>query len=221
MVMGKFLADIWNGKTFSLAKHYWLFLVLPSAVFTVLVKVLDFNSLSFNPISYGWVSGILWTITVIVFVVGYVGLINCARIRSFRGWSGVAVTLTTIGAVLSVLKIVANFSENPLNDVQQLYDSVASINAQLPKKVDAITTLTKAEYSNNVFTYYLEIDPTAYQSPNWSTDRLKANITTNACSTFKGSLGTFALRSVRYVYETGARDNLVIEVGERDCEGAR
>jgi hypothetical protein len=69
--MGKLLADIWNGKTFSLAKHYWLFLVLPSAVFTVLVKVLDFNSLSFSPTSYGWVSGILWTITVMVFVVGY------------------------------------------------------------------------------------------------------------------------------------------------------
>jgi hypothetical protein len=148
-------------------------------------------------------------------------LINCARIRRFRGWSSVAVTLTTIGAVLSLLKIVATFSENPLNDVQQLYDSVAAINAQLPKKVDAITTLTKAEYSNNVFTYYYEIEPTAYQSPNWSTDRLKANITTNACSTFKGSLGTPALRSVRYVYKTGARDNLVIEVGERDCERAR
>jgi hypothetical protein len=88
MVMGNFIADVWHGRTFSLAKHYWLFLVLPSVVFTVLAKVLDFNSLSFAPTSYGWVSGILWTIAVIVFIVGYVGLINCARVRRFRGWSG-------------------------------------------------------------------------------------------------------------------------------------
>ena len=130
-------------------------------------------------------------------------------------------TDNTIGAVLSSFKIVANFSGSPLNDVQQLHDSVAAINAQVPKKVDAITTLTEAEYSNTVFTYYYDISPTAYQSPNWSTDRLKANIMTNACDTFKGSLGTSALRSVRYVYKTGAKDNLVIEVGERDCERAR
>jgi hypothetical protein len=100
--MGKFLADVWNGKK-SLTEHFWLFLVLPWAVFNVLVEILHFYSLSFSPTSLGWMIGILWTISVIVFVVGYVGLINYARIRRFRGWSGVAVTLTTIGGVVSIL----------------------------------------------------------------------------------------------------------------------
>jgi hypothetical protein len=37
--------------------------------------------------------------------------------------------------------------ENPPNETQQqLYEEAASINGQLPKKIDAITTLTKVEY---------------------------------------------------------------------------
>jgi uncharacterized membrane protein (DUF441 family) len=73
--------------------------VVPGVVFTVLAKALEFKSLSFTPASYGWVSGILWTIAVMVFVVGYVGLINCARFRRFRGWSAIAVGVTTLSLI--------------------------------------------------------------------------------------------------------------------------
>jgi hypothetical protein len=218
--VGQFVANLWNGKTFSVAKHYWLFLVVPGVVFTVLTKALEFNSLSFTPTSYGWVSGILWTIAVMVFVVGYVGLINCARFRSFRGWSAIAVGVTTLSLIGAILKTVAEFSGNPVNEVQQLYDEASAINVQVPKKVDAITTLTKAEYRDDVFTYYYDIDQAAYQSPNWSTDKAKVTIKANACETFKGSVGTAALRSVRYVYKADGKDVFVVEVGGRDCEPA-
>ncbi len=219
--MGAFLGQVWNGRTFSLAKHYWLFLVVPGVVFSIIEKVIEFRSLSFTPIQNGWVSGILWTIVVIVFVVGYVGLINCARYRGFRGWSAVAVTVTTLSLVAAIVRVIEGFSGNPPDATQQLYEGAASINAQLPKKIDAITTLTRAEYRNNVFTYYYDIEPTAYQSPNWSADRMKQIVKTNACGTFTGSLGTSALLSVRYVYNTGGRDNIVIDVGEKDCTPAR
>ena len=112
-------------------------------------------------------------------------------------------------------KVIEGFSGNPPDATQQLYEGAASINAQLPKKIDAITTLTKAEYRNNVFTYYYDIEPTAYQSPNWSADRMRQIVKTNACGTFTGSLGTSALQ-FRYVYNTGGRDNIVIDVGEKD-----
>jgi hypothetical protein len=216
--MGQFVANLWNGKTFSLAKHYWLFLVVPGIVFSVLAKALEFNSLSFSPTSYGWVSGILWTSAVIIFVVGYVGLINCARVRRFHGWSAIAVAVTTLSLIGGIAKTIAEFSGTPLNEIQQLYDAAAAINVQLPKKIDAITTLTKASYSENVFTYYYDVDTTTAYSKNWSVDRMKAIVKKNACDTFKGSLGTAALLSVRYVYNTGDRDKIVIQVGERDCE---
>ena len=216
--MGQFIADVWNGRTFSLAKHYWLFLAVPSAIFSALVKVLEFNSLSFNPTTYGWVAGILWTITLIAFGFGYVGLINCARVRRFRGWSAVAVTVASLSLVLGVLNTVDQFSAAPANDIQQLYDSVMALNARLPKKVDAMTTVTKVDYSDGIYTYYYDIDPTVYQSPNWSTERLKRTITSNACETFKGILGTRALRTVRYVYKTSQRPEIVIEVAQKDCE---
>lgn len=118
--MGKFIADVWNGKTFSLGKHYWLFLAVPGAVFAGLAKVLEFNSLSFSPTTFGWVSGILWTITMIVFVVGYVGLIKCARIRRFRGWSAVAVTVASLSLVFAMLGMTAQFSGIPVNDIQPI-----------------------------------------------------------------------------------------------------
>ena len=108
--MGQFIADVWNGRTFSLAKHYWLFLAVPSAIFSALVKVLEFNSLSFNPTTYGWVAGILWTITLIAFGFGYVGLINCARVRRFRGWSAVAVTVASLSLVLPFLMLLSGQS---------------------------------------------------------------------------------------------------------------
>jgi hypothetical protein len=215
--MAKFLADVWNGKTFGLAKHYWLFLVLPSAVFTVLAKVLEFSSLSFTPQSYGWVSGLLWTITVIVFGIGYVGLINCARIRRFRGWSAIAVVVTTLSLIGGIGRIIAQFSGTSFNDTEQFYDAANSINAQTPKKIDIITTLTKAEYKNNVFTYFYHIDPTVSHSTNWSADRIREAVKKNACDTFKGSFGTSALQSVRYVYNTNGSDKIVIEIGESDC----
>jgi hypothetical protein len=110
---------------------------------------------------------------------------------------------------------------NSLAEIQQLYEEAASINGQLPKKIDAITTLAKVEYSDNVFTYYYDIEPTAYQSQNWSVERLRKTVKTNACETFAGSLGTTALQSIRYVYNTGGRDNILIEVGEKDCAPAR
>jgi len=37
------------------------------------MKILELNSLSFIPIFYGWLSGILWTITLIIFGIVYVG----------------------------------------------------------------------------------------------------------------------------------------------------
>src|SRR5438128_7423567 len=168
--MRQFIANLWNGKTFSLPKHYWLFLVVPGVVFTVLEKTLEFNSLSFTPGLYGWVSGILSTIAVIVLVVGYVGLINCARSRRFRGWSAIAVAVTTLSFIGAILQTAAEFSGHPVNEVKQLYDAASAINVQVPRKVDATTTLTKAEYKDDVFIYYYDIDPAVYQSPNWSTD---------------------------------------------------
>src|SRR5260370_24739450 len=154
----------------------------------------------------------------IVFVVGYVGLINCARFRGFRGWAAVAVIVTTLSLIGAIARAVSGIS---LNETRELYDAATAINAQTPKKIDSITTIKKAEYVDDVFTYYYDIDPTGYQSPNWSVDRLKTTIKTNACDTFKGSLGTAVLRSVRYVYKTGASGNIVIEIGESDCEAAR
>jgi hypothetical protein len=219
--MGQFIANLWNGKTFSLAKHYWLFLVVPGIVFSVLGKAIEFTSLSFTPTSFGVVSGILATFALIVFVIGYVGLINCARFRGFRGWAAVAVIVTTLSLIGTIAGVVAEFSGTPLNETKQLYDAARAINVQTPKKIDAITTLTKAEYGDDVFTYYYDIDPAGYQSPTWSVDRLKETIKKNACDTFKGSLGTSVLRNVRYVYKTGASGNIVIEIGERDCEPAR
>jgi hypothetical protein len=219
--MGQFIANLWSGKTFSLAKHYWLFLVVPGIVYSVLAKVIELNSLSLTSTSYGWVSGMLWTIAVIVFVIGYVGLINCARVRRFRGWSAVAVTVTTLSLIGAIGKTVAEFSGTPLNDTQQLYDAAAAINVQVPKKIDSITTLTKVQYTDNVFTYYYDIDAAGYQSPEWSADRLKTSIKANACEAFKRSLGSSALLSVRYVYKAGVRDNIAMEFGKKDCETTR
>lgn len=100
----------------------------------------------------------------------------------------------------------------------QLYDSAASLNAQLPKKIDAVTTLTKVGYNDDVYTYYYDMDPAVYRSLNWSAERMKRNITSNACKTFKGSLGTPTLRAVRYVYKTSERPEIVIEVVQKDCQ---
>jgi hypothetical protein len=63
----------------------------------------------------------------------------------------------------TTLATYANNCGTSLSEIQQLYEEAASINARLPKKIDAITTLTKADYRDNVFTYYYDIEP--YPSP--------------------------------------------------------
>jgi hypothetical protein len=218
--MGKFIAALWNGKTFSLAKHYWLFLVVPGIVFSVLGTALELTSLSFTPTSYRWAIGALWIIAMIVFIVGYVGLINCARTRAFRGWSSVAVGVTSLSLLLGIARAVNEFTGNPVEATGQLYEAAASINAQVPKKLDSVTTLTGAEYRDDVFTYYYEIDPAAYHSPNWSSERAAAIVKRNACSMFKDSVGSQDLRMIRYRYKVGTIEAFVIEVGKKDCEAA-
>jgi hypothetical protein len=153
--MVRFVADVRNGKTFSLAKHYWLFLVVPGIFISALTKSLELSSLSIGDRAYDLASKALQIVALIIFVIGYAGLINCARVRRFRGWSAIAVGVATLSFIAA---IAGRVTGNPESQEKELYEAAGTINAQLPKKIDNKVTMVKDAYSDHVFKYYIEMD---------------------------------------------------------------
>lgn len=97
------IGDIWRGQTYSLGKHYWLFLVLPLAPFKIIMRAEDNGLISPPPI----VDFLILIIYVSIFIIGYVGLVRCVRREKWRGWGKVAFIFATLGLIFLSLGIMA------------------------------------------------------------------------------------------------------------------
>jgi hypothetical protein len=131
----KFLTDVIGGRTYSLGRHYWMFMVVPGICINLIVFAF-LATLSWDA-RFRLLGDLLDVVAIGIFFIGYVGLINCVRYRRrWRGWGSVAVAVTTLTAFVSVAQLFGA----PETD-QQIQREFEALNAGLPRKMDAATTL--------------------------------------------------------------------------------
>jgi hypothetical protein len=200
-----FVKNVWNGKTYSLAKHYWLFLVIPSAIFGGVAIAIDENSLSdWAPMA----AALLLALGLPVHVVGYVGLFNCARHQKWRGWASTAVVFATLGILISVEK---TFRPVESWDMEK---EMATTNRQLPKKIGDGVTFTKAVYnqqSHDVTLWFsLETDEDI------NIDYMNGWVAAQFCPELQGRYSN--VRKLRMVVSTPDNSTTVVEITKQDCK---
>lgn len=165
-----FIVRLWNGEI-SLAKTYWLFGVLGGVVSRLLspliTYVLTSNASSLSAFDIAAIN-YLWSGLVIgYFVVVYVGIWRssnryAAQNPTKRLWANLAKAAVILGSLAFIKLFVDIFSpETPAPqpnsasvDERMQYDAmIAGLNANLPQKLDAISTITRIDFKNNSLIY--------------------------------------------------------------------
>jgi hypothetical protein len=205
-----FISNVWHGRTYNLAMHYFLFLTIPLMLLGLFKLGIDSNNLSLGRF-YDLVYNGFWALDIAVAVFGYVALINCARHYKWTGWSFIAVGVATLSLLGGAGTLVA-----PADD-SEMAEGMATLNAQLPKKLDALTTLTKVSYDNNerVMTYFYEVNVRGNQRARSSAE-VKENFAISMCDSFKTVFA--GVKEFRLVYAGYGRPDDVIEVTREDCK---
>ncbi len=215
-----FFDKAYQGKTFSLAKHYWLFLVFPNVLFMILWIILGYHSLDFKPSHLDFLYGAFSVIQWGLFLAAYIGLFRCALNKGqgkLKGWGRIAVAAASIGLLSGIINSYHQLSNTPSTNLSKdLCLEIDQINSQLPRKVDNSTTLVRANYNGNTLIYTYEVDASLYNN-NWSPVKAQKIITQNMCSYFGKYLADPALELIKLIYKIPGKDDFILQVRQTDC----
>ena len=176
-----FVVRLWHGDV-SLAITYWVFgllggvalrLLSPAVTYEVMAHAQSMSAFDIQALLYGW--------TAIVFVYSIFILVaiwrSANKYRVLKPASKSNATLaqiacvlgaiTTVGSVISVFSANEDFLQGSSADDKLQYDAmIAGLNADLPKKIDSVTTLTKIDLDQSGFKYFetvsIKIDKTTF-----------------------------------------------------------
>lgn len=187
-----FLIRLFEGDI-SLAKTYWFFSVLgglalrflSSLVFYILFS--HFYSLgrtSFSVLLYSWIA-ICFAYAVFMGVAVWNSATSYAKANpGHRGWAWAAKTTVVISAFVligSISEITGNTKLSFDDNQPETQAMISGLNANLPRKVDNVTTLDKIDIRNNTVFYYFAVTASIANQQVFETTMTR-NLLEMACS---------------------------------------
>lgn len=201
----------------TLAATYWLWYVLPLALFNVAEKSLSFNSISLLLISPALYDGL--EIGLLVGYVGWlyyfgVGVLRSAKSSQSSRWAGLAKFFVILAFVAVPIQMAdAWFGPTDNNEIAR---GLETMNAQFPKRVDPITTIEHVEYAGGEIHYRYTIDDSAVDRMNW--ELLKQNIIKTACASWISDFKNGTVSKVTYGYTSaGGKYLQTLTLAASDC----
>jgi hypothetical protein len=176
---GNFVARLWRGDV-SLAKTYWIFGVLvgvalrllsPAVTYEVMSHARLMSAFDIRALLYGWAAiVIIYSVFILIAIWRSANKYRVLNPAS-KGNATLAQIACVLGAVSIIISLVGTFStdENILAsgggespDSRMQHDAmVAGLNADLPKKIDSITTLTKIDVDESGFKLFETVSASA------------------------------------------------------------
>jgi hypothetical protein len=196
---------------------FWLWFWLPLMVFKLGTVVLGFNSLHLNDIdpSSRLYNGLLYGVAglaVVQFVYFGIGVLKSAGHAKSRVWGFLARAAVVIGAIGAVLSLVQSFLPSNAADLRE---SIAMLNAQLPRKLTEEVVLDRVSYENAAITFHYAVtlppDRTA------SRENVQKSFREGMCEDFKAELGSRALTRIGAIYTINGRDEIRVSLTKQDC----
>lgn len=185
----------------SLGETYWLWLVVPGLVARAALYMLTLNSLPLleEHLFYVFVFAIEFVFLGWLYYFG-IGVFRSARHAESRFWGVVACLLVGLGFVVSPVRVGADLLSSfgiGLGSAS-LQSQVDVLNAQLPRRIDAVTTLLHVDYSGEKIVFQYRVDPSVSRDSDWlNIDRRALHDT---CGTYRGQFEMGGLVSVNYRY---------------------
>jgi hypothetical protein len=167
-----FVFRLWRGEI-PLVKTYWIYGCLVGLVIRLISPALTYilvaNSQSLSAFDVSFISYLWVLITVLYSVFILIAIWRSANKYELvkptrRGNAGLAKASVIVGAIIltgRLAEMALDYNSLPSSSSSssqmQLQATLAGLNANLPKTLDNISRLSKIDFKNNSFVYYISI----------------------------------------------------------------
>ena len=196
---------------------FWLWFWLPLTAIKLGVMVLGFNVMRLGDIdpSMRLYDGLLYgsvALALALFVYFGIGVFQSAGNAESRVWRFLARAAIVLGAIGGFVNVMGLMLPNSVSDLRE---SVAMLNAQLPRKITDGIVLGRVGYDDQVMTFHyawtLPPDRTVNRE---NLDEISRK---SMCDDFKAELGSGAVSRVDAIYTVNGKDKIAVSVTGQDC----
>ena len=201
-----------------LGETYWCWLILPQLCITALFLIISLNSFALlklnSALYYGPVFFLQVLLVAILFFFG-IGVLRSARTARSRVWANIASILVVIGFITTPVQLLSDWFGIGSPDESEIGRQIGLLNAQLPRRLDQITTMDKIEYSDHVLYYHYTIDAAAIEKVSF--EALQALLVKGGCQDWKRDLDNGTFSRIDYQYSGGGRLLRTISIMASSC----
>lgn len=233
-VKSNFVGRLWNGDI-SLGETYWLFGVLGGLILRLLSRaltyVIAYNSPSLSAFDISLISDLWFALVMNYSIIVMVGIWRSATKYAKQKPASslnaaLAKTAVVLGGILVLIKGMTDFispttlhetmNAGSVDERMQADAIVSGLNANLPKKLDNVSTLTKIDFRRNSFIYYIQISVRVQDAASFN-DKMR-NSLKSTCTDKDLSQILKSNINLTYVYSDPTTPNLAtITVSKADC----
>jgi hypothetical protein len=232
-VKSNFVGRLWNGDI-SLVETYWLFGVLGGFILRILslalTYVITYNSPSLSAFDISLISDLWFALVMNYSIIVTVGIWRSAtKYAKQKPASSRNAALAKTAVILGILALIKGMTDfisptalhetmnaGSVDERTQADAIVSGLNANLPKKLDNVSTLTKIDFRGNSFIYFIQISVKVQDVASFN-DKIR--------DSFKGTCTDKDLSQIlksninlTYVYSDPTTPNLAtIIVSKADC----
>jgi hypothetical protein len=234
---GNFVARLWRGDV-SLGKTYWIFGVLVGVVLKLLSPAITYEVMShaslmstfdIQAILYGWAAiVILYSIFILIAIWRSANKYRVLKPTS-KGHATLAQIACVLGAASIIISLVTLFASNEnilaagaSSDSRMQHDAmVAGLNADLPRKIDSITTLTKIDADQSGFKLFETISASAKINKATFSQTMRRGISAAICKDQDVRNNLNRNLSYNYIYVDSNQNPIAqVLITKADCPAA-
>lgn len=217
-LMFKTLGEVIRGER-TLTETYWLWFVLPQIPIFLTLLIVGVFSLSI----IGYSPRLFYAVTYGAMIFGFVILL----LSGFAIYqSAFKNSKTRFGAAVAMIIVAGNIIYGGvrvpgllLGTVQpaayEIEQQMTMLNAQLPKRIDAVTSLDRVDMAGSVVTYSFSLDASVAGRIEGSA--LRALVRPQICRIYATAFGQKRISKVVYSYVSGAEKQFEFEIVPSDC----